>query len=304
LRPGQSLKMALGGEGRPVIGRFVPPAGYQGPVYFGQGLRVLDTWRPDPPRPANYGQMTKREQQEWYSQWSKTPEAEAFYDALWHDLGRRHYVFRIDKDGVFRIEDVVQGKYNLTVWLEERFTGPGRPEEIGGYSGTVVVPPMTVTYTDEPLDLGNLPLAMNKPPLHVGNMAPPFEAKTLDGKDIRLIDYRGKFVLLNFWQPTFHPELDRLKELHKTYGGTGKLQIIGLGGSDMLEEVTKYVAEHQIEWPEIYFGKKGDEGITGQYALPGLPYILLVNPEGKIVATWLRGEKLTQAVKEALDTTN
>ena len=38
--PGQSLKMTLGGEGRPVIGKFVPPTGYQGPIYFGQGLRL------------------------------------------------------------------------------------------------------------------------------------------------------------------------------------------------------------------------------------------------------------------------
>jgi peroxiredoxin len=199
---------------------------------------------------------------------------------------------------------VIAGKYEFTVWLEERLTGQGRPEEIGAYYGTVEVPPMTAAYMDEPLDLGNLTLGMHKPPLHVGDMAPLFETKTLDGKDIRLADYRGKFVLLSFWQPQSHPELDRLKELHKTYGSTGKLQIIGLGGSDTLAEVERYVAEHQIEWPEIYSGEKWDEGIAGQYGLPGLPYILLIDPEGKIVATWLRGEKLTQTLKDALDKTD
>ena len=141
---------------------------------------------------------------------------------------------------------------------------------------------------------------MHNPPLHVGDMAPLFEAKTLDGKDIRLADYRGKFVLLSFWQPVSHPELDRLRELHKTYGDAGKLAIIDFGGWDTLEEVRKYVAEHQMEWPEIYFGPSNKEGIANQYGLPGVPYILLVNPEGKIVATWLRGEKLTRAVKEAI----
>ena len=60
--------MTLGGEGRPVIGRFVPPAGYEGPIYFGQGLHTLDTSRPDLPKPANYDQMTKHERQEWLTQ--------------------------------------------------------------------------------------------------------------------------------------------------------------------------------------------------------------------------------------------
>ena len=41
LQPGQNLKMTLGGEGRPVIGRFVPPADYKEPVYFGCGSSGL-----------------------------------------------------------------------------------------------------------------------------------------------------------------------------------------------------------------------------------------------------------------------
>ncbi len=299
VQPGQSVKMMLGGTGRPVIGKFVPPADYKGAVYFGAGLRALATWRPDPPKPANYEQMTKSQQQQWLQQWFKTPEAEAFYDAIWHDLNRRHYTFRINEEGLFRIEDVTTGKYQVTVYLEERL-GAGRPEEIGGYSGTIDVPAMTQAYTDEPLDLGELTLTMHKP-LHVGDVAPPFGAKTLDGKDINLADYRGKFVLLSFWQPEYHPELDRLKELYKTYGGTGKLQIIGLGGGDTPEEIKKYITEHKIEWPEVYFGEKWDEGIAAEYGLSGLPYILLVNPEGKIVATWLREEKLTETVRAAID---
>ncbi len=300
LQPGESLKMTLGGEGRPVIGKFVPPEGYQGPIYFGEGLRSLATWRPEWPKPANYDQMTKRQQQEWLTQWLKTPEAEAFYDAIWHDLNRRHYAFRIQNDGAFRIEDVVPGRYKFTIWLEERPTGQGRPEEIGSYYGTIEVPAIPGGRTDEPLDLGNLTVGMRNPPLHVGDLAPLFEAKSLAGQDIRLIDYRGKFVLLSFWQPTFHPEVERLKELQRTYGAD-RLQIIDFAGSDTLAEVQKYIAEHQIEWPEIYLGENKDNDIAKRYGDPVASYILLVNPEGTIVATWLRGEKLTSTVRDILE---
>jgi len=295
VKPGRTASIKVGGEGRPVIGRFVPPAGYDGPFYLGAGLRALQTSHPDRPRPADYDQMTNRQKQEWLRAWWQTPEATAYSEQIWRNPNWRAYTFRIEDDGSFRVEDVIGGKYKMTVYLEEEPTREGRPEEIGGYSGTIEVPPMAQAYTDEPLDLGNLVLKMRKP-LHVGDVAPLFEAKTLDGKDIRLIDHRGKFVLLSFWAPEYDPELNRLKELYTTYGATGKFQIIGLGGNDTLEEVKKYVAQHKIEWPEIYFGQKWDEGIAGQYG----PYILLVDPEGKIIATWLRGEKLTNTVREAM----
>jgi hypothetical protein len=300
VKAGETTMMKLGGEGRPIIGRFVPPADHNEPVYFGSGLRALVTSRPDMPRPANYNQMSQREQQDWYRQWRPTPEGKAYFNSIWQDLNWRQYAFRVNEDGSFRIEDVVPGKYDLTVWLEERATGQGRPEEIGGYNGKVEVPAMTQAVSNEPLDLGNLTLYINQPPLHVGDMAPLFEAKALDGNDVRLIDYRGKFVLLSFWQPVSNIELDRLKELHGTLSGSGRFQIIGLGGFDTLTEVRRYVAEHKIEWPEVFVGKTDDNEITKLYPPAGMPYIVLVDRDGKIAATDLRGQNLLDTVRRAL----
>ena len=98
--------------------------------------------------------------------------------------------------------------------------------------------------------------------------------------------------------------MERLKELYQTYGGTGKLAIIDFGGWDTLAEVQSYIEQHGIEWPEIYLGEKPDSDLVKQYGNPVASYILLVNPEGKIVATWLRGAKLTQTIKDALDKTD
>lgn len=295
--PGETATVTLGGEGRPVIGRFVPPPDWEGPIYFGAGLRALDTARPDRPRPADYDQMTQRRQQEWLKQWHQTPEAEEYLKAVWHNPNQRHYTFCVADDGTFRIEDVIPGKYKFTVGLEDPLSG-GWPEEFGGYSGTIEVPPMDEAYSDDPLDVGDLVLRLRRP-LHVGDTAPSFEAQTIDGKAIRLADYRGRFVLLNIWSPVFNPELDRIKELHATYGRTGQLQIIGLGGTDTLDEVRNYVEEHDIEWPEIYFGPDWDAELLRQ--LGGQKQILLIGPDGKIVATWLRDEKLTDSVREAIE---
>jgi peroxiredoxin len=300
IKPGRTFRLPLGGSGRPVIGRFVAPPGYEKQVYFGAGLRALDTVRPERPKPEDYDRMSKRQQQDWYNQWRKTPEAEVFYDNMWHDPGRRQYVFHIEPDGMFRIDDVIAGRYKFTVWIEEQFRGGGRPEEIASYYGALDVPEMPGGRSDEPLDVGELVLTMHEEPVRVGDIAPPFEAKTLDGDDLKLIDYRGRFVLLSFWQPVFHPEIEQLRELYDTYHPGGRLEIIGLGGQDTLEEVTKYVEENDIPWPQIYTGEDSKSAIAKEYALPGMPWIFLIDPDGKIIAKNLRGEKLRSAVLKAL----
>ena len=83
--------------------------------------------RPEPPRPANYNDMTKREQQDWYRQWRQTPEYRAYSDRIWHDPDWRHYTFRIREDGTFRIEDVIAGQYELDRLAGGAFHRAGPP---------------------------------------------------------------------------------------------------------------------------------------------------------------------------------
>jgi len=297
---GRTAELILGGSGRPIVGKFVPPPGYNMPIYFGSGLRALDTVRPERPYPENYNQMTKRQQQQWYKQWRKTDEYKKYRDAVWLDKNRRQYTFKINKDGSFRIEDVIAGEYNLTVLIEERLTGQGWPEEIAGYHGTIEVQDIPGGRSEEPLDLGELELTMHNP-LRVGDIAPLFEAKTLSGENLKLTDYRGKFVLLSFWQPVSHPELQQLKELYDTYSNKGRIEIIGLGGTDTLDEVRNYVKENAIPWPQIYTGEEYKSGIAKDYGGYG---IFLIDPDGRVVAKNLRDEKLMSTVIEILNAAN
>jgi peroxiredoxin len=292
IKAGETAKVKVGGEGRPVIGRFVPPASYGRPVYFGAGLRQMRTHWPDLP-PSPDGHTTQRDADEWFDG-GPEPREWAHRVTIQGDLMWRSYAFRISPDGSFRIEDVIPGQYDLRVHFLEGNIASG---PFAGYRGTIDVPVTTRTPTDQPFDLGTLTLDMRG----LGEMAPLFEAKALDGKPIRLIDYRDKFVLLSFWTPGLYHDLNRLKELHKMYGARGDFHIIGFGAWNTLGAVSEYVAEHQIEWPEIYLGEPLDKGIARSYHWIGLPYIVLVDPQGKISAVWLEEEKLTNAVREALE---
>jgi hypothetical protein len=281
VQPGQTVETFVGGEGRPVTGRFVPADGYTAPGSFQIGLYTMSTARPERPRPDHYDQMTIRERQQWYDYWRQTPEAQAYDDQVRHDPNKRLYAFGIEQSGFFRIDDVIPGKYRTII--QEPIAGPEQQRQTGLYYGTIEVPGLPQLYTDEPLDLGNLVLRPCRE-FEIGDTAPPFAVVTLDGKMIRLADYRSQFVLLNFWHPTYDPEIANLKDLYAVYGTSGKLQFIGFAGFGTLREVEDHIGEHGIEWPQVYCGESWEAPGIEQYSPPSPSYSLLVDPEGKIAA--------------------
>ncbi|MFC1781217.1 TlpA family protein disulfide reductase, partial [Planctomycetota bacterium] len=199
---------------------------------------------------------------------------------------------------------VINGKYNLNVsFLEEINLEQGLRNivELGGYFGTIEVPQMEEEYLDEPLDLGDLELKMYNP-LEVGNVAPLFEAKTVDGNDLRLIDYRGKFVLISSWMPAYYPELQELKDIYETCRNDEQFALIGFSSNDTLEEVQKQIREDDIAWPQIYLGEDMDSQIAYDYGQYGLTWAFLIDREGRIVERKIPGGNFSEFKSAVMET--
>jgi thiol-disulfide isomerase/thioredoxin len=118
----------------------------------------------------------------------------------------------------------------------------------------------------------------------MGNLAPDFDLQTLDGKNLKLSDLRGKAVLLNFWATYCGPckiEMPWFVELQKQYGPQG-FQIVGVAMDDAsTEEIAKFAKEMGVNYP-ILIGKDSVAESYGGVSV--LPTTFFVDRDGKLIA--------------------
>lgn len=116
----------------------------------------------------------------------------------------------------------------------------------------------------------------------IGQVAPDFELPSLEGKNVKLSNFRGKAVLLNFWATYCGPckiEMPWFVELQKQYGPQG-FQIVGVAMDDAsTEDIAKFAKEMGVNYP-ILLGK---ESVGQSYGGVGvLPTTFFVDRDGKI----------------------
>ncbi len=141
--------------------------------------------------------------------------------------------------------------------------------------------------------------------LRIGDMAPPFEVKTVDGAPLRLADFRGKFVLLDFWavwcRPCVH-ETPFLKETYQAFGANARFAMISLSLDPDAAAPREFARKNDIPWTQGFLGEWSKSAVTPQYGVEGIPAIFLIGPDGKILARDLREEAIKEAAGKALDT--
>jgi len=119
--------------------------------------------------------------------------------------------------------------------------------------------------------------------------APPsLEMRDLDGDLHRLSDYRGKWVVVNYWATWCPPCLDELPELgdfHERHKDRDAV-VLGVNMEEIdRDELARFVDEQFITFP-IFPGNMGMETVG---PVPGLPTTFLVGPDGRRVARRLGG---------------
>jgi peroxiredoxin len=116
-----------------------------------------------------------------------------------------------------------------------------------------------------------------------GGAAPDFTLQSLDGKTVRLSDFHGKAVLLNFWATWCQPckiEMPWFVELQKQYGPEG-LQVVGIAMDDASpQDIAKFAKELGVNYPVLIGKETVGDAYGGVQFLPATFYI---GRDGKVV---------------------
>jgi len=213
------------------------------------------------------------------------------------------YGVELLEEGRFRAIDLQPGDYTLRVALHEppppNSCGWGRV--LGEYHHNFTVP-KGAEASDPPLDLGQIEsVADEGPPLKVGDLAPDFTVKTLSGEELKLADYRGKYVLLDFWASWCAPclaEMPNLQTIQDQYASDPRFVVIGLSLDEEPSRAASAVKALKLSWRQGIV--EPDAPTIASYGASAIPATFLIGPDGRILARDLRGQKTRTAVVEAL----
>lgn len=122
----------------------------------------------------------------------------------------------------------------------------------------------------------------------------------ISGNEIHTNDFLGKYVYIDVWGSWCTGCVIDLPHLVDNYANRDSANVAYLGVAyDVPENLDGAIEKYGITWPNVL--SSDENNITELLNVKGYPTTILINPEGKVIATGLRGENLNELIAEAIE---
>jgi peroxiredoxin len=136
----------------------------------------------------------------------------------------------------------------------------------------------------------------------IGSLAPDFTAKDTSGKEVTLSDFRGKYVLLDFWASWCVPCRKESPYLVKTYNKykDSNFTILSFSNDEDPVKWKEAIVKDALNWTHVSMLQSTPKVYIDTYVRRSLPASILIDPNGFIIAKNLRGEALENELSKII----
>ena len=312
IEPGETKEVYLGGDGLTITGNILNPNGAplnedfgHCMIYFQRTVDTLPVPHDEIPLPENADAMTYSQMKAWFNEFRQTEQGKQWRKGLEEKYGDlyAYYSVGIDSYGRFEVPNVKPGKYKLSVsvqpWIgTDPHTRRQDHNALLAQASTIFTVPNFESLEDMAIPVNLDTLQCRQAPLEVGMKAPAFEIRLLKTNGtIRLSDYLGKTVLINFIKPqpkkTEPEKTEILSQICSHAQASNDVAIINVIMETFPWDYMRQKLIKECSLPGTYaLAQNYNSKIHADYELSRLPQSVLISPDGKIIFNGSVSEEL------------
>ena len=138
----------------------------------------------------------------------------------------------------------------------------------------------------------------------VGQIAPEFDLPNPNNTElIGPEDYKGKYLLIDFWAswcPPCRKAIPHLKDLYSEFKGKN-FEILGVSVDRDAKAWKKALSQENMPWKQVNVTGDDMQEVSAAYKFNTIPHLVLIGPDGKIIARGIGHEEAKKLLEDKLD---